>query len=57
MRMHKKFRIESRFATVNGVRLHYLVAGKGEPMILLHGYAQNSHMWLPLIAELAKTAL
>ncbi len=24
-------------------------------MILLHGYAQNSHMWRPLIAELAKT--
>ena len=24
-------------------------------MILLHGYAQTSHMWRPLIAELAKT--
>lgn len=46
---------ESRTAEVNGVRLHYLEAGSGEPVILLHGYAQNSHMWLPLIAELAKT--
>jgi pimeloyl-ACP methyl ester carboxylesterase len=46
---------DSRFATVNGVRLHYLAAGKGEPIILLHGYAQNSHMWLPAIKELAKT--
>jgi len=46
---------ESRFADVNGVRLHYLAAGKGEPIILLHGYAQNSHMWLPLMAQLAKT--
>lgn len=46
---------QSRFADVNGTRLHYLVAGRGEPVILLHGYAQNSHMWLPLIAELAKT--
>src|SRR5215475_10398308 len=46
---------ESRFADVNGVRLHYLAAGKGEPIILLHGYAQNSHMWLPLMAQLART--
>ncbi len=51
----QKIPIESRFATVNGVRLHYLVAGKGEPIILLHGYAQNSHMWIPAIEELAKT--
>src|SRR5262245_26945173 len=47
--------IESRFVQVNGVRLHYLVAGKGNPVLLLHGYAQNSHMWRPLIAALAKT--
>jgi pimeloyl-ACP methyl ester carboxylesterase len=46
---------QSRFAEVNGVKLHYLVAGKGDPVILLHGYAQNSHMWLPLIPELSKT--
>jgi pimeloyl-ACP methyl ester carboxylesterase len=48
-------RIDDRFATVNGVRLHYLIAGKGDPVILLHGYAENSHMWRPLIPELAKT--
>jgi pimeloyl-ACP methyl ester carboxylesterase len=48
-------RIEDRFATVNGVRMHYLIAGKGDPVILLHGYAENSHMWRPLIPELAKT--
>src|SRR5947209_12431770 len=44
---------QSKFAEVNGVRLHYLVAGKGDPVVLLHGYAQTSHMWLPLIAKLA----
>ena len=31
--------IQSRFADANGVRLHYLVAGKGEPVVLLHGFA------------------
>ncbi|MCM3870359.1 MAG: alpha/beta fold hydrolase, partial [Pyrinomonadaceae bacterium] len=49
--------IESRFAEVNGVRLHYLVAGRGEPVILLHGYTQTSRMWRPLMVELAKTRL
>jgi len=49
-------KIESRFAEVNGVRMHYLIAGKGGlAVILLHGYAQNSHMWRPLMAELGKT--
>ena len=47
--------IDSRFAEVNGTKLHYLVAGQGEPVLLLHGYAQTSHMWRPLMAELART--
>ena len=47
--------IASRFAEVNGTRLRYLIAGKGDAVLLLHGYAQTSRMWLPLIPELAKT--
>ena len=44
---------QSKFAEVNGVKLHYLIAGKGDPVVLLHGYAETSHMWLPLIAKLS----
>jgi pimeloyl-ACP methyl ester carboxylesterase len=44
---------QTKFAEVNGVKLHYLVAGKGDPVVLLHGYAETSHMWRPLIAKLA----
>ena len=47
--------VESRFANVNGVRLHYLIAGIGDPVILLHGYAETSHMWRPLMAKLSST--
>src|SRR6266576_3723761 len=47
--------VQSKFAEAGGVKLHYLIAGKGDPVVLLHGYAETSHMWLPLIAELAKT--
>src|ERR1700693_5521929 len=44
---------QSKFVEVNGVKLHYLIAGKGEPVVLLHGFAETSHMWLPLISKLA----
>lgn len=47
--------VHSRYADVIGTRLHYLIAGEGEPIVLLHGYAQNSHMWRPLIAQLKQT--
>ncbi|MDB5808061.1 MAG: Alpha/beta hydrolase [Betaproteobacteria bacterium] len=41
--------IESREAE----GLHYLTAGKGDAVILLHGYTQTSRMWRPLIPLLA----
>jgi pimeloyl-ACP methyl ester carboxylesterase len=44
---------QSRFANVTGVRLHYLIAGQGDPVVVLHGYAETSHMWRPLMAEIA----
>jgi pimeloyl-ACP methyl ester carboxylesterase len=47
--------VQSHFANANGVRLHYLAAGKGSPVVLLHGYAETGHMWRPLITELAGT--
>jgi pimeloyl-ACP methyl ester carboxylesterase len=47
--------VQSHFANVNGVRLHYLIAGAGDPVVLLHGYAQTSHMWRPLMPQLANT--
>ena len=45
--------MESKFADVNGIRLHYLTAGKGDPVVLLHGFAETRHMWLPLISRLS----
>jgi pimeloyl-ACP methyl ester carboxylesterase len=47
--------IQDHTANVNGVTLHYLQAGtgKGTPVVLLHGYAETSHMWRPLMPRLA----
>jgi pimeloyl-ACP methyl ester carboxylesterase len=39
---------------VDGVRLHYMTAGHGAPLILLHGYAETSLMWKPIIPLLAE---
>jgi pimeloyl-ACP methyl ester carboxylesterase len=44
--------IQSRSAEIEGVKLHYLVAGQGPAVILLHGYTQTSRMWRPLIPKL-----
>jgi pimeloyl-ACP methyl ester carboxylesterase len=45
--------IISRTAEINGVKLHYLTAGHGTALILLHGYAETSLMWRPIIPVLA----
>ena len=47
--------IGSRFADVNGAERFISDRRQGDPVLLLHGYAQNSHMWRPLIPELART--
>jgi pimeloyl-ACP methyl ester carboxylesterase len=45
--------IVSHTSEVEGLKLHYLTAGHGAPLILLHGYTQTSRMWKPIIPLLA----
>jgi len=42
-------------AVVNGVRINYKIGGQGPVVVLLHGYTETSHMWLPLMPLLAKS--
>jgi pimeloyl-ACP methyl ester carboxylesterase len=44
-----------KFAEVNGTMIHYLIGGKGSPVVLLHGYAETSHMWIPVLPQLAES--
>jgi pimeloyl-ACP methyl ester carboxylesterase len=46
-------RIAVRKGTVDGIRLQYLIAGHGPAIVLLHGYAETSRMWRPLMTKLA----
>lgn len=41
-------------ALVNGVKIHYVIGGKGEPLVLIHGFGQNWYMWNRLLPELSK---
>jgi pimeloyl-ACP methyl ester carboxylesterase len=44
-----------RDAKIDNVQLHYLTAGKGPAtVILLHGFAESSRMWRPIIPKLAE---
>jgi pimeloyl-ACP methyl ester carboxylesterase len=45
--------IMSRYAAVDGIKIHYLTAGQGPTVVLLHGYAETSRMWRPIIPQLA----
>jgi pimeloyl-ACP methyl ester carboxylesterase len=46
--------IAARDAKIDNVQLHYLTSGKGPAVLLLHGYAETSRMWRPLIPKLAE---
>ena len=41
-------------ATVNGIKIHYVIGGKGDPLVLVHGFGQNWYMWNRLLPELSK---
>jgi pimeloyl-ACP methyl ester carboxylesterase len=43
-----------QYTTVNGVKIHYVIGGKGEPLLLIHGFGQNWYMWNRLLPELSK---
>jgi len=47
--------MRGEFVDVDGARLYYYAAGtrgKGEPLILLHGFPSSSHLWRDVVPEL-----
>ena len=40
--------------TINGFRMHYVIAGAGYPLVLLHGWPQSWYEWRKIIPALAE---
>jgi len=47
-------KISSQTVRANGIRQHYIAAGDGPPVVLLHGFPETSYAWRYQIPELAK---
>jgi pimeloyl-ACP methyl ester carboxylesterase len=41
-------------ASVNGIQLHYVTGGQGDPIVLLHGWPQTWYEWHHIMPSLAK---
>ena len=41
-------------ASVNGIQLHYVMGGKGDPVVLLHGWPETWYEWRHVMPALAK---
>ena len=46
---------ESRYVRVNGINTHYVVAGEGHPLLLLHGLGASIATWRDNIGPLSET--
>jgi pimeloyl-ACP methyl ester carboxylesterase len=41
-------------ASVNGIQLHYVIGGQGDPVVLLHGWPETWYAWHRVMPALAK---
>lgn len=51
---HRGDVVDHRRARVNGIRMHYVVAGNGTPLLLIHGTPKTHSYWrdlIPLLSE------
>ncbi len=47
--------ITGKTVKVHGLNIFYLESGKGDPVVLLHGWPTSSYLWRNIIPSLAKT--
>ncbi len=48
------FNFTPHFVEVHGSRMHYVEAGKGDPILLLHGNPTSAYIWRNIIPYLSK---
>lgn len=46
--------MQHAYADINGIRMHYVTHGQGEPILFLHGSPEYWGVWKPLMKEFSK---
>ena len=46
---------QSKYAEVNGFRMHYMQGGQGSPVVMIHGFPQSWAEWRQQMVPLSKT--
>jgi len=46
--------VQHRTISANGIKLHYVVSGEGEPVVLVPGWPESWYAWRRVIPELVK---
>src|SRR6201991_846688 len=46
---------QSKYAQVNGFRMHYMQGGKGSPVVMIHGFPQSWTEWRQQMVPLSRT--
>jgi len=45
--------IASKYITVENVKIHYLIAGTGDPILFIHGFPTSSYLWRNIMDEIS----
>jgi len=46
--------IASKYITVENVKIHYLIAGTGDPILFIHGFPTSSYLWRNIMDEISE---
>jgi len=44
-------RLKSKYLIAENTRIHYLIAGSGEPILFIHGFPTSSYLWRNIMEE------
>ena len=47
------FQFESQYTLIGGYRIHYVEAGRGEPVLFIHGNPTSSYVWRNILPKVA----
>ena len=49
---HEHAQAKSRFVNVDGANLHFVIKGRGQPVVLIHGLYSDPQSWADMINDL-----